>query len=86
MTEILSLALTVIGLVLSYYGIRQRNKREQAVIAAHRVIERVYGSLICLKPAIVALQPNPATSKALLDAINDSLEAVNQQRESLKAL
>jgi hypothetical protein len=82
--------LGILGLAVAVFSIvdnrRQRNQREKAVIAAREVIQRVYGALIGLKPAIVAVQSDPDTSKAILLAMNDTLEAMNQQREILKSL
>jgi hypothetical protein len=81
------------GLGVSVFAIvdirRQRSQREKAVIAARAVIERAYGSLIHLKPAIVALgagRADSASQKAMIAAIDDTLEAINQQRDSIKAL
>jgi hypothetical protein len=69
------------GLSVSIYAIwdnkRQRTQREKAVIAARSVIERAYGTLVGIKPAL-------ATNVHL--AINDSLAAINQERETLKSL
>lgn len=53
---------------------RQRTERERAAIVAHSVVERTYGLLIGMKPFIA---PLGATHLA---AIDDGLEAINQQR------
>jgi hypothetical protein len=55
----------------------QRSKREKAVIAAHAVIERTYGLLIGIKPFVSPL------GQAYEAAVNDGLQAINQQRERL---
>jgi apolipoprotein N-acyltransferase len=79
------------GLVLAIIGLsativsaldlrRQRSKREKAVIAAFSVIERTYGLLVGIKPFVAPL------GKAHLDAVNDGLEAINQQRNTLNRL
>jgi hypothetical protein len=79
------------GLVLALFGLlativsafdlrRQRSKREKAVIAAFSVIERTYGLLIGIKPFVAPL------GKMHLDAVNDGLEAINQQRSTLTKL
>jgi hypothetical protein len=69
------------GLGVSVFAIldnrRLRNEREKAVIAARATIERVYGLLIGIKPAV-------GTDVAA--AINDGLSAINQQRKTLDAL
>ena len=76
--------LALLGIVIGIYGIldarRQRSAREKAVIAAHSVIERTYGLLIGIKPFVAPL------GSMHLDAVNDGLEAINQQRASLKTL
>jgi hypothetical protein len=59
---------------------RQRSEREKAVIAAHSVIERTYGLLIGIKPFV---SPLGEEHKA---AVNDGLQAINQQREMLSNL
>jgi len=59
---------------------RQRTNREKAVIVAFSVIERTYGLLIGMKPSIAGL------GKMHLDAMNDGLEAINQQRSTLEKL
>jgi hypothetical protein len=90
---LIGLFLTVLGLAVSVFAVidirRQRSRREKAVIAARSIIERAYASLIHLKPAIVTLgatQPDSGPHKAIVTAINDTLEAINQQRDSLKSL
>jgi hypothetical protein len=59
---------------------RQRSKREQAVIAAHAAIERTYGLLIGIKPSVIPLGKHHEA------AIDDGLEAINQQRAALRQL
>ena len=82
---------TGLGLALGFLGLfatvgagfdahRQRSKREKAVIAAHSVIERTYGLLIGIKPFV---EPLGEAHKA---AINDGLQAINQQRDRLDDL
>jgi len=69
------------GLGVSFYAIRdnrrQRTQREKAVIAAHSAIERAYGTLVGIKPAV---------NENVHKAINDGLDAINQERETLKGL
>ena len=83
--------LGVAGVVLGIIGVagtiwaahdarRQRNRREKAVIAAHAVIERAYGLLIGIKPFVAPL------GNAHEAAINNGLEAIDQQRDSLTEL
>jgi hypothetical protein len=80
----LGLAASVLGLVATVRAARearhQRSKREKAVIAAHSVIERTYGLLIGIKPFVEALG---ALHKA---AVEDGLQAINQQRAGLADL
>jgi hypothetical protein len=70
--------LTIVSVLLSVYSIRQRTRREKAVIAAHATIERAYGLLIGIKPSLAG---GDVTA-----ALNDGLEAINQQRQTLDAL
>jgi hypothetical protein len=68
---------------------RQRNRREKAVIAAREVIQRAYGSLIHLKGAVAAFgssHTDPKPQEAIILAIDDTLEAINQQRDSIQSL
>ena len=78
---ILDTILGLVGLGVSIYAIldnrRQRTQREKAVIAARSVIERAYGTLIGVKPAV-----DPSVHAA----INDGLAAINQERENLNRL
>ena len=77
-------ALGVLGLgaaVLAFFDARrQRTARERAVIAANAVIERTYGLLIGIKPFVASLGP------AHEAAINDGLNAINQQRTTIERL
>jgi hypothetical protein len=72
------------GLGVSTFAIidnrRQRNQREKAVIAARTTIERIYGLLIGIKPAV------DAEKVTLVAAINDGLSAINKEREKFDAL
>lgn len=81
----------IIGLVLALIGIlatiwaafdarRQRSSREKAVIAATSVIERTYGLLIGIKPAI------PTERDGVVKAIENGMSAIDQQRATLKEL
>ena len=74
----------IVGVLVSVYAIkdlrRVRSQREKAVIAAHSVIERAYGTLTGLKPDVCTLGPNHEK------AINDGLAAFNVRREELKHL
>ncbi len=76
--------LGIIGLGVAVFAIidnrRQRTKREKAVIAARAVIERTYGTLIGIKPAVKPTLPEVAK------AIDDGLSAINQERATLDAL
>jgi hypothetical protein len=90
---LIGLIFGILGLAVGVFAAidirRQRSRREKAVIAARAVIERAYGSLIHLKAAIVGLgsgQPDSDTHKVMLAAINDTLEAINQQRDSIQSL
>jgi hypothetical protein len=78
---ILDTILGLAGLGVSIYAIRdnrrQRTQREKAVIAARSVIERAYGTLVSIKPAV---------DVKVHAAINDSLAAINQERDTLKSL
>lgn len=78
------LVLGVLGLAATVWAAcdarRQRSAREKAVIAAHAVIERTYGLLIGIKPFV---DPLGAEHKA---ALNDGLQAINQQRGRLEGL
>ena len=78
---ILDTILGLAGLGISIYAIwdnkRQRSQREKAVIAARSVIERAYGTLVGIKSAV---------DTSVHAAINDSLAAINQERETLKSL
>lgn len=77
-------ALAFLGLAATIWAVcdarRQRSKRERAVIAAYCVIERTYGLLVGIKPFVAPLGSNHEA------AINDGLEAINQQRKDLKDL
>ncbi len=77
-------ALGFLGLGATVWAVcdarRQRSKREKAVIAAHSVIERTYGLLIGIKPFVTPLGP------AYEAAVNDGLQAINQQRAGLAHL
>jgi hypothetical protein len=78
---ILDIILGLAGLGVSIYAIsdnkRQRTQREKAVIAARSVIERAYGTLVGIKPAV---------DTNVHPAINDALAAINQEREKLNSL
>ena len=80
----LGLAVGFLGLVATVWAARdarrQRSKREKAVIAAHSVIERTYGLLIGIKPFVM---PLGAAQEA---AVDDGLQAINQQRAGLADL
>jgi hypothetical protein len=82
--------LTIAGVVLAIGGLgvsvfaiidnrRLRGEREQAVIAAHGVIQRSYGLLIGIKPLVKSLPGAEA-------AIDDGLSAINQARATLEKL
>jgi hypothetical protein len=79
--EIGSLGIGIIGLGVGGYGIidgrRQRNKREQANVAAREVIARTYGLLRGIKAAV-----DPTLPK-VVEAIDDGLAELNQQRKNL---
>jgi hypothetical protein len=81
---IAGLGASVFAIGVSVFAIldnrRQRKEREKAVIAAHAVIERIYGLLIGIKPAIIPTLPG------LEAAINDGLAVINQQRTRIDAL
>ena len=83
-SDLLSILLGILGLVVSVFAIidnrRQRTKREQAVMAARATIERIYGLLIGIKPAITSTVPG------IESAVNDGLSAINQERDKLDAL
>jgi hypothetical protein len=64
----------------AYDGRRQRGKRETAVIAANAVVERTYGLLIGMKPAIATL------GQSYEAAVNDGLDAINERRDALSKL
>jgi hypothetical protein len=72
------------GLGVALYAIidnrRERNKREKAISAAREMIERTYGLLIGIKPAVSPTLPEVGK------AIDDGLSAINQQREKLASL
>jgi hypothetical protein len=76
--------LGIAGLAASVFAIidnrRQRSQREKAVIAARATIERIYGLLIGIKPAVAPTRPDVEA------AINDGLSAINQERQKLNAL
>ena len=76
--------LGIAGLGVSTFAIidnrRQRKQREKAVIAARATIDRIYGLLIGIKPAVVPARPDVEA------AINDGLSAINQEREKFDAL
>ncbi len=76
------LCLSALGIGVSVFAIRDnrrlRNERERAVIAAHATIERVYGLLIGIKPAVAGGN--------VTAAIDDGLDAINQQRNNLNGL
>jgi len=74
------LATIAVGVWAVVDGRRQRSKRERAVIAAHRMVERTYGLLIGIKPAVEPL------GASHVKAINDGLEAINQTRPQLENL
>jgi hypothetical protein len=83
-TGIGGLVLGLVGLVATLLAAfdarRQRNNREKAVIVAFSVIERTYGLLIGIKPSVAPL------GQMHLDAVNDGLAAINQQRGALNKL
>ncbi len=70
----------VIGLIAFIDARRQRNKREKAVIAAHSVVERTYGLLIGIGPSVAKLGDDYRA------AVDDGLQAINQQRANLNKL
>ena len=76
--------LGIIGLAATIWAFvdtrGQRNKREKAVIRAHKVVERTYGLLIGIKPSVEILGDN------YRDAVNDALGAINQARADLDEL
>jgi hypothetical protein len=79
--EIGGLGVGILGLCVGGYGIidgrRQRNKREQANVAAREVIARTYGLLRGIKAAV-----DPTLPK-VVEAIDDGLAELNQQRKNL---
>lgn len=79
-----TVAFGVLGVIVAVWAVcdarRQRSKREKAVIAAHAVIERTYGLLIAIKPSVVSLGPGHVA------AVDDGLQAINQQRAVLDHL
>jgi hypothetical protein len=76
--------LGLISLVVAVWAVvdarHQRSKREKAVIAARSVIERTYGFLIGIKPFLMPLGED---HKA---AINNALQAIDQQRPGIAEL
>ena len=80
MFEALSFIVGIFGLGVWIFAFidnrRERNARMQAILAAHRAVERAYGLL-------VVLEPNNPT---LTNAINDGIKAINEERTRLDGL
>jgi hypothetical protein len=78
--DLIGWGIGIAGLLVAVYGIvdarRERSKREKAVVVVNRLVGRLNGLLIGLKPSLVA--DADATAAA-----NDGLDAIKLARDDL---